>query len=132
MSRSIRVTMTRPTTDTVWPFDISPWNSTLLTNFLNFEDNNIQSWILGDEDDDLVVIVDHYFSDDSNFLSLKDHAYARIPLWTNNENRTESDEYCLANNITIEIVEVENPDLANYTRLDEDRRRTYTAINAIN
>ena len=132
MSRSIRVTMTRPTTDTVWPFDISPWNSTLLTNFLNFEDNNIQSWILGDEDDDLVVIVDHYFSDDSTFLSLKDHAYARIPLWTNNENRTESDEYCLANNITIEIVEVENPDLVDYTRIDENRRRTYTAINAIN
>jgi hypothetical protein len=131
MSKSIRVTMTRPSTTTVWPFDIEPWKPTLENQFLEFENLGIQSWIIGNEDNDLTLVVDHYFTDNANFEVQKNLAYTKIPLWTNNSNRPGSDEYCQANNITIEITEVDNPDLSAYTQITETRERTYTALNSI-
>jgi hypothetical protein len=126
--------MTRPNTTTIWPFDISPWNLTLQSQFFEFENLGIQSWIVGNEDNDLLLIVDHYFVNDSDFDAQKELAYSKIPLWTDDNNRAESDEYCQSNNITIEITEVTNPNLSGYTRITADRAqsRTFDALNSLN
>jgi hypothetical protein len=131
MAKSIRVTMTRPNLDTVWPFDINPWGIILQSNFSAGEQVGIQTWILGNEDTDLTLVVDHYFSDDADFESLKDIAYTKIPLWIDDSNRTEANEYHQANNITVEIVEVSNPDLSAYTRILEERDRTLDAVKTL-
>jgi hypothetical protein len=131
MSKSIRVTMTRPNITTVWPFDIDPWNLTLESQFFEAVTFGIQSWIIGNEDNDLTLVVDHYFANDADFEAIKELAYTRIPLWTNDSNRTDSNEYCLANNITVAITEVDNPDLSAYTQITEARERTYTALSSM-
>lgn len=132
MSKSIRVTMTRPSTTTVWPFDINPWDLTLQSQFFEFENLGIESWIIGNEDNDLTLVVDHYFANDADFEEQKDLAYTKIPLWTDNTNRNDSNDYCQANNISVEVTEVENPDLSAYTRIVGQRDRTYEALNSLN
>ena len=128
---SIRVTMTRPTLDTVWPFDIYPWSDIVTTNFLEIEANGVESWISGNEDDDLTIVVDHYFLTDESFTSYRAVAYEHIPLWRDGSTGTESDQYSVDNGISVTITEVANPDLSSYTRIDTARNteiRTYTAL----
>ena len=133
MSKSIRVTMTRPTTLTIWPFDLFPWMPTLSDNFLTFEGWGVESYINGNEDTDLTVVVDHYFATTESFDSLKDAVYDLLPLWCNSSNRTDSESYCVDNNVTVSIVEIDNPDLSAYTKLTvtHSETRTFDALRAI-
>ena len=131
MSMSIRVTMTRPNIDTVWPFDIYPWSDVVSTNFFEIENNSVESWISGNEDDDLTIVVDHFFPTNELFSSYRAVAYEHIPLWRDGTTGAESDQYSVDNNITVTITEVTDPDLSTYTRIDINRNsdiRTYTAL----
>jgi hypothetical protein len=130
MSKSIRVTMSRPTISTVWPFDIFPWSDTLNKNFLMFEEQGVESWILGNEDNDLTLVVDHYFPSDTMFNTIKDSIYPLLPMWCNSDIRTESESYCTDNSITILMSEVDNPDLSSYIKItiSHPEQRTYEAI----
>lgn len=133
MSKSIRVTMVRPTTSTVWPFDLFPWSSTLFENFSTFEAAGIESWIIGNEDNDLTLVVDHYFPTDELFAAEKDSTYALLPMWCNSGNRADSESYCTDNGITVTMQEVDNPDLSAYTRITTARGdlRTFDALRAL-
>lgn len=134
MSMSIRVTMTRPNIDTVWPFDIYPWSDIVTTNFLEIEANDVESWISGNEDDDLIITVDHYFLTDESFTNYRAVAYEHIPLWRDGSTGAESDQYSIDNGISVIITEVANPDLSTYSKIDPTRNseiRTYTALHKL-
>jgi hypothetical protein len=131
MSMSIRVTMTRPNIDAVWPFDIYPWSDIVATNFFEIEGNSVESWINGNEDTDLTIVVDHYFATNELFDSYRAVAYEHIPLWRDGATGAESDQYSADNNITVTITEVSDPNLSTFTRIDSSRNaniRTYTAL----
>jgi hypothetical protein len=119
MSVSIRVTMTRPNTSTVWPFDI--WSSITAENFLFLEANSVESWIKGNEDTDTNIIVDHYFADDAVFASFKTTAQQHIPLWKNSSNLAETVDYEADNSITFTVTEVSNPVHTEYTKITDTR-----------
>ena len=134
MSMSIRVTMTRTSIDTVWPFDIHPWNNITSVNFSLTEANGIESWINGNEDTDLTIVVDHVFPTNELFSTYRAVAYEHIPLWRDGATGTESDQYSADNNITVTLTEVSDPDLSAYTRIDLNRNtdiRTYTALSKL-
>ena len=119
MAVSIRVTMTRPNISTIWPFDLYPWSEgQLVTNFNALESASVQTWIKGNEDDDLTLVIDHYFPTNELFDSYKTTAYTQIPLWEDVNNKTEADEFIAANNMTVTIAEVTEPDLSGYVQID--------------
>ena len=130
MSKSIRVTMNRLSTTMVWPFDIFPWENTLSENFMTFEEEGIESWILGNEDTDLELVVDHYFPSDELFTAKKDLIYSLLPMWCNSDNRTESESYCTDNSVTVSMVEIDNPDLSSYIKITTSHpdQRTFAAF----
>lgn len=131
MSMSIRVTMTRPNIDTVWPFDITAWKDIVGVNFAELEDTGVESWISGNEDDDLSIVVDHYFITDEFFTSYRAVAHEHIPLWRDGTTGAESDQYSIDNGISVAISEIANPDLSTFTRIDLNRTteiRTYAAL----
>ena len=119
MSVSIRATITITNLTTVCPFDIWPEIST--ENFQTIELGGVQSWIKGNEDTSLVLVVDHYFPNDALFASYKTVAQQHIPLWEDSTNTTESASYASENGITIVWSEPSNPDLSGYERIDEAR-----------
>lgn len=130
MSKSIRVTMTRPSTLTIWPFDLFPWINTLDENYFTFEDLSVESWIIGNEDADLTLVVDHVFASEESFNTNKDTVYTMIPLWCNSQVRADSESYCTDNGINIIVEEIDNPDLSNSIKILVTHKniRTYEAL----
>ena len=120
MSKSIRVTMTRPNSVANWPFDM--FLDAVESAFIGLETAGVQSWIKGDEDSDNTIIVDHYFPTNELFTSFQEDAYKLIPIWKNAENSSEVDVYHATNNITCAITEVADPDLEGYERITLERR----------
>ena len=119
MSAAIRVVITRPTTSTVWPFDI--WPTVVESNWNALEDAGVESWIIGNEDTDLEITVDHYFADDALFASYKETALQHIPMWKNTENSAEVNLYQTDNNVVSPITEVANPDYTGWTKIAWER-----------
>ena len=111
-STSIRVTITRPNTAVAWPFEIfKDDTNTSADDYLAHVTNN-QSFISGFEG--IECIVDHHFPDSADLVTYHDELYASIPWWNNSTNAAEVATYIAANNITVAISEVVDPDHTGY------------------
>lgn len=115
MSTSVRGTITRPNLDTVWPFYIFFGATT--NNFFTLSNYGATHWVKGDPTTDLVLVVDHYYEDDNDFNTNKAASYEIIPLWKNSSNANEVESYQTANNVTVVLEEVTNPDLSGFIPL---------------
>lgn len=117
MAKSIRVTMTRPDTDTTWWFDQYPVDTS--NGFQTLLDAGVELWINGDEDNDLTVVADHYFPTDELYDSYAETANTMIPLWKNSDgvNAFETENGLSA---TTEVID--DPDLTGYTEVTLEYR----------
>lgn len=115
MSKSNRVTMTRPDLTTVWPFDAFSTNRD--TNFNTLENAGVETWILGDETTDLTLVVDHVVTDDALFDTYQEFKANLIPLWISSDSTGEAAAYISTNNITVSEEVVQDPDLTGYERV---------------
>jgi hypothetical protein len=113
MSISIRATINRPDTNTVWVFE--EFYADLVENYRKM--TQCDTYLRGDKSNDLTVYVDHYFPTDDSFNLAKDTVYTLIPLWQNESNKEATEIYCRDNNITTTIEEIQDPDLSDYTPL---------------
>lgn len=118
MSKSILGTITRQSTDTVWPFFIF-----YEANDTNFDvldgTTKCQTYMKGNPDTDLVLYVQHVFEDEAFYETYKDTANQHIPLWKTTANASEVESYMTANNVTVDLEELTNPDLSGYTLISE-------------
>jgi hypothetical protein len=119
MSKSNRVTMTRPDLTTVWPFEA--FSTVRNSNFGTLENAGVETWIHGTEATDLTLVVDHVVTDDALFDTYQEYKAELIPLWISPESATEAAAYILANNITISEEVVQDPDLTGYERVTATR-----------
>jgi hypothetical protein len=117
MSKSIRVTITRPDNTVAWPFDT--WPDQTLQTFRIMTQNNCDTYIKGLEDDDLTLIVDHFFASNDSYDELRDDAYTIIPIWKTDSNAAEVDAYHTANNITYTVEDITDPDLTDYRQVND-------------
>ena len=115
MSKSIRVTMHRPNNTVTWPFDT--WPDQTLQTFLVMTRHNVDTYMKGSEDDDLTLIVDHFFASDELFEELREDAYSIIPIWKGPENSSDVDAYHAANGITYTTEDITGPDLTDYKQV---------------
>lgn len=118
MAISVRGTFTRPTTDTVWSMYVFFGG---LTDNIDALDSTgkVTTYMKGNPVTDLVLVVDHYVSDDAWFVANKDMMYEHIPLWKTADNGADVEAYHTANGITVTLEEVFNPDLTGYTPIRE-------------
>lgn len=117
MAKSIRVTMTRPDTDTTWWFDQYPVDVT--ANFQTLLDNGTEMWVKGDEDNDLTIVADHYFPTDDLYDSYGETANGLIPVWKNSDG---VDEFETSNGLSATVEVVNDPDLTGYTEVTIEYR----------
>lgn len=115
MAKSIRGTFTRPDTTSVWAMYV--FFPTTVENITFFENLGVRTYMKGDPTADLTLVVDHVFADSATFDSLKDVVYTRIPAWTIEATRAEATEYATDNGQTLELTEVDDPDLSEYTAI---------------
>lgn len=116
MAFSIRGTFTRPNTDTVW--DMHVFFDAVVTNVLALNDLGVVTHMSGNPLTDEVLVVDHYFADDSLFAEKKEQAYNHIPAWITPENQQEALDYATENGTTVELEEVSNPNLTGYVLIE--------------
>lgn len=121
MSKSIRVTMHRPNNTVSWPFDMWPIQTEETFNLMSR--HNCDTYVKGSEDDDLTIIVDHFFASNDNFTELREDAYGVIPIWKGANNASDVDAYHTANNITYTVEDITDPDLTGYTKVTNDSYR---------
>jgi|SRR6056300_354436 len=117
MAKSIRVTMTRPDTDTTWWFDQYPADT--FTNFQTLLNAGVELWITGDEDSDLTVVADHYFPTDELYDSYAETANTMIPVWKNSEG---ADEFESENGLSSTVEVIDEPDLTGYKEVTTEYR----------
>lgn len=117
MSKSIRGTFTRPDTSSVWAMYV--FFPTTVENITFFENLGVHTYMKGDPETDLTLVVDHVFADNASFDSLSGVVYPRIPAWTVDSSKAEAEEYASDNGQTLVLEEVENPDLTGYTDIRE-------------
>jgi hypothetical protein len=120
MPTYIRVTLSKSDNLTPWPFTVGPWNETLATQFFELQEIGMHTWVIDTVDSTLLIFY-HGFTNNDDYIRFKDLIYSKMPLWTNDENRDAANEYCLNNNISIEIVEAE-------ADLEDSNLATYTLI----
>lgn len=120
MSKSKRVTITRPNITTVWPFD--QFIDVADTNWNFLESIGITTHINGSENNDLSIVVDHMHTDDALFDEYNLYSEHVIPIWQNDTNKIDADAYCAANNIAVTMEIVVNPDLTGYELVTQNRR----------
>jgi hypothetical protein len=120
MSKSVRVAMTRPDLATVWPFD--QYADVTNEHWGDLDAAGFITYIAGDEDTDLSIVIDHQLDDDAVFDEfLAAHEFV-IPLWKNSANSAEADAYCVDHNITFSLVTVSEPDIANLDIVGQNRK----------
>lgn len=117
MTKSIRGTFTRPSTDSVWAMYV--FFPTVVDNINYFDSLGVTTHMKGDPATDLTLVADHVFADEDSFADLKDVVYARVPAWTTAENRAEYEEYAADNGQTLVLEEVDNPDLTGYVDIHD-------------
>lgn len=117
MTKSIRGTFTRPSTDSVWAMYV--FFPTVAENVAFFETMNIITYMKGNPDSDLTLIVDHVFPDETNFDLNKATVYSRIPAWTNDADRAAAEEYTSDNGQTLVLEEVTDPNLTGYIKISD-------------
>ncbi len=117
MAKSIRGTFTRPNTESIWAMYI--FYDTVVENIRTFhETGKIITYMKGDPSTDLSLVVDHVFTDDEFFTEYKDTAYTIIPSWGTPATMDEINAYMSANNQTLVLEEVDNPDLTGYVPIE--------------
>jgi len=117
MAKSIRGTFTRPSTSSFWAMNVF-YNNVVENVAIFTSTGEIETYMKGDPENDLVLVVDHVFRHDDFFEDYKTEAYKHIPSWKTAATATEVDEYMLANNQTLVLEEVDNPDLTGYIRIE--------------
>ena len=111
MSKSIRVTLTRPDLSTE-----PPWSS---AGFLTDAQNASDAWKVAfpgnpsflhiDNLDALNMIVDHIVTNDADLETHRTAMMALLPWWKNATNASAVDAYMATNNLTFTITEVDAP-----------------------
>lgn len=114
MGISIRCTMTRPNTSTVWPF--IQFLDDLTANFYALV--ICDSYFKGNQETDLEVVVDHYFTTEEAFNLNKDEIYAKLPLWQTDANKASNEAYMASSGCTVTYTEVTDPDLSEYVPMN--------------
>ena len=117
MAKSIRVTMTRPDTDTTWWFDEYPVDVTAVWSTLL--DAGVEMWVKGDEDTDLTVIADHYFPSDDLYDSYGETANGLIPVWKDSDG---VDDFETENGLSSTVEVINDPDLTGYEEVTLEYR----------
>lgn len=107
MSKSIRVTITRPDLTIDWPFGPFTTQGNAHSDAYLVHPVENHSYIIGA--DGLTCIVDHDFPNGADLDANREEFYSMIPWWRSTSNAAEVDAYTSANNITVEITEVEDP-----------------------
>jgi len=118
MAVSIRGTFTRPTTETVWSMYVFFQGLTYNIDMLD-STGKVTTYMKGNPATDLVLVVDHYVSDDAWFVANKDMMNEHIPLWKTADNGDEVEAYHTETGIVVTLEEVANPDLTGYTPIRE-------------
>ena len=112
MSKSIRVTLTRPDLSTEPPWSPAPG---FLTDTANASDAwkaafpGNPSYLHVDNLDNLNMIIDHIVTNDADLETHRTAMMALLPWWKNATNASAVDAYMAANNLTFAITEVDAP-----------------------
>jgi len=121
MAKSIRGTFTRPDTNSVWAMYV--FFDTVVENISRFNDTGkITTYMKGNPDTDLTLVVDHVFSDDAFFDEYESTARLYIPSWGTPDTIDEVNAYQSETGQTLVLEDVNNPDLTGYTQIEHVTR----------
>jgi hypothetical protein len=111
MPASIQMTIVRPDTMTIWPWDI--WDTQVNFNLSVIANGDVTLYSKGDFTNDLVLMGQFVFAT----KELREEYSKNIPMWVDSDNEAEAAEYLTFNNITLTLEYVDDPVLTDYELL---------------